>query len=105
MEEKIEATEASQRMWRDIQYLQEQQAEWKKEKEDLTAKLISRQEEEATLVVSPPSEGVWFAGSGKERRSLPKEHPPPLSTTNLSQHDGNLKTPPAAGLSIPKIIL
>ncbi|KAG8979438.1 hypothetical protein FRC05_008424 [Tulasnella sp. 425] len=105
MKEKFEAIDASQKLWLDIQYLQEQQAEWEKEKKDLTAKLISREEEEATLVVSPPSEGVWFAGSSKERRSLPKAHSSLLSTTHLSQRDGNLKTPPAEELPVPQIIV
>lgn len=70
----------------------------------MIAKLISRQEDRVTPVGSPPSEGVSFTESSKER-SLPNKHPSPFSPTSLSQYDDYLTTTPAEQLPIPEIIV
>ncbi|KAG8930014.1 hypothetical protein FRC00_001325 [Tulasnella sp. 408] len=68
MKEKFEAVSASRRLTLDLKNLQDQQDQWSKEKEEMTAKLEALAEDGVappSPPLSPISEGAWLAGSSK----------------------------------------
>ncbi|KAG8972142.1 hypothetical protein FRC05_010310 [Tulasnella sp. 425] len=65
--ERAKALSTSRQLFTGLENLRNQKVQWAKEKDALMEKLRALDEEKATLVVSPPSEGVRFAGSGEQQ--------------------------------------
>ncbi|KAG8969074.1 hypothetical protein FRC05_001227 [Tulasnella sp. 425] len=67
MREKAKALSTSRQLVTGLENLRNQKVQWAKEKDELMEKLRALDEDKATLVVSPPSEGAWSAGLGEQQ--------------------------------------
>ncbi|KAG8947130.1 hypothetical protein FRC04_010981 [Tulasnella sp. 424] len=69
MREKAKALSTSRQLFTGLENLRNQKVQWAKEKDELMEKLRALDVDKATPVVPPPSEGVWFARSGKQQQT------------------------------------
>lgn len=105
MKEKFEAVSASRRLTLDLKNLQDQQDQWSKEKEEMTAKLEALVEDGVappSPPLSPISDGAWWAGPSKVRQ-LPKRQPLRHSSIPVRRRNRNLQTPPPETSQLPEL--